>query len=159
MTSGIAALGALVVAGCTAGGVLLQWLSVRRDKQRDKDEREQFEVEKEDRAREEAESLATTRGEMVGDLRSRVDDLQRQLGREQEHSTAAIKRLEEALKLSRDEAQETQRLLVVGFRGVLVKLHGHLDADPLELEAAKVYVAEMLAGDLNVRSSRKRTSS
>lgn len=42
---------------------------------------------------------------------------------------------------------DTQRLLLVGFRGALLKLVDHLEASPPQVEAAIVYVREMLSGE------------
>lgn len=98
-------------------------------------------------AREEAIELAEVRGRVIEDLEGRIAKLEREQEREREDHQKEINLLKQVIEHVRREAAETQRLLTVGFRGVTLKVLGHLEADPAEVEAAVSYLRDMLNGD------------
>ena len=98
-------------------------------------------------AREEAIELADIRGKVINDLEERLDNVEREQEREREEHSKKIRLLEQVIEHVRTEAAEAQRMLVVGFRGVAVKVLGHLEADPPEVDKAVEYLRDMLATD------------
>lgn len=98
-------------------------------------------------AREEALELADIRGKVIEDLEDRIGKLEREQEREREEHEEKIKLLHQVIEHVRKEAAEAQRMLVVGFRGVAIKVLGHLEAEPAEVDHAVEYLRDMLNTD------------
>ena len=98
-------------------------------------------------ARQEAIELAEVRGHVIEDLEGRLDELEREQERERREHSKKIELLEKVIEHVRTEASEAQRMLVVGFRGAAIKLLGHLEADPAEVDQAVDYLRDMLNGE------------
>lgn len=98
-------------------------------------------------ARQEAIELAEVRGKVIEDLEGRLDELEREQERERRDHAEKIRLLENVIEHVRAEAAEAQRMLVIGFRGATIKLLGHLEADPAEVDEAIDYLRDMLNGD------------
>ena len=98
-------------------------------------------------ARMEAETLADVRGKVIRDLESRLANVEKQQEREREDHASKIELIQKVLDHVRKEAAETQRLLVVGFRGASLKILCHLEAEPPEVEQAIDYLRDMLNGE------------
>lgn len=107
-------------------------------------------------ARMEAETLADVRGKVIADLEERLGNIEKQQAREREDHANKIALIEKVLDHVRNEAAETQRLLVVGFRGAAIKILGHLEVDPPEVEQAIDYLRDMLNGDAPPPLRRRR---
>lgn len=110
-------------------------------------------------ARTEARDLADIRGQVIDDLEARFEELESDLKREREQHAEKIELLEKVIAEIRREAAEAQRILLVGFRGTLLKLLGHLETDPPEVDHAIDYLREMLNDETNPPSRRRRRAS
>lgn len=97
-----------------------------------------------DEARDEAMDLADIRGKVIEDLRRRQDELERAQAEERVACDEKIDQLRKAVELAREEAAENQRLLLVGLRGALTKVLGHLELDPPETEEAIQFLRDCL---------------
>jgi C4-dicarboxylate-specific signal transduction histidine kinase len=107
-------------------------------------------------ARQEAIELADVRGQVIQDLENRLGDLEREQQRERDEHANKIELLEKVISHVRTEAAEAQRMLVVGFRGAAIKLLGHLEADPAEVDEAVDYLRDMLNGEAPPPARRHR---
>jgi hypothetical protein len=98
-------------------------------------------------ARQEAIELADVRGHVIEDLEGRLDELEREQQHERDDHSKKIHLLEQVIEHVRKEAAEAQRMLVIGFRGAAIKLLGHLEANPAEVDEAVEYLRDMLNGE------------
>lgn len=100
-----------------------------------------------DSARDEAIDLAEVRGKVIDDLEGRLDGLERKLDDERREHEKKVETLEQVIEHVRSESAETLRLLMVGMRGVMIKLLDHLESDPAEVDKAIDYLRESLNVD------------
>jgi len=107
-------------------------------------------------ARQEAIELADVRGQVIEDLEGRLDEVEREQERERREHSKKIELLEKVIEHVRTEASEAQRMLVVGFRGAAIKLLGHLESDPAEVDEAVEYLRDMLNGEAPPPARRHR---
>lgn len=102
-------------------------------------------------AREEALALAETRGEIIVDLRTRLEALERQHGRATAECEERIRELETALEQTRAEAREqayqTQRFYSTALEDLLKGLRRDLEDVPPDVERALVRIRKLLAGE------------
>lgn len=98
-----------------------------------------------DTARDEAVDLAKIRGELNKELRERLDRLETEYVKDRDTADKKIEDLRNTIDLVREESAESQRLFVVGMRGVLVKVLSHLESEPPETDEAIQYLRETLS--------------
>lgn len=118
--------------------------------------RRQADVAETDEAREEALSLARIRGETIDDLKKSVEEIKREQEEERGICAQKIDDLRKTIDHVREESAETQRMLVVGLRGILVKVLGHLENEPPEVDEAVEYLRDALDGEAPPRSPLRR---
>lgn len=107
-------------------------------------------------ARTEAFELAEIRGHVIEDLEDRLGKLEHDHEREREDHAKKIQLLEQVIEHVCTEASEAQRMLVVGFRGAALKILGHLEANPAEVDEAVDYLRDMLNSDAPPPPARRR---
>jgi len=114
-----------------------------------------------DDARSEAVALADTRGKRITDLSERLNALEQAQEQERHDCAEKINQLRATIDTVREEAAENQRMLMVGLRGVLMKVLSHLEVDPPEVPEAIEFLRDALQDDappsLWRRTTRRRT--
>jgi len=98
-----------------------------------------------DEVRDEAMDLARLRGDIVTELRRRLDAIEQEQLDERSTCARKIEELHKTIELVREEASEAQRMLMVGLRGVLVKVLSHLETEPSETDEAIHYLRDALS--------------
>lgn len=98
-----------------------------------------------DTARDEAVDLADIRGKMNDELRARLDQLEKDAVEDRDAAARKVEELRQTIDLVREESAESQRLFVVGMRGVLVKVLNHLETEPPETDEAIRYLRDTLS--------------
>jgi hypothetical protein len=102
-------------------------------------------------AREEALALAETRRQVIGDLRGRLESLERRHKRTKAECDRRLRELQRALDRTRTEAREeayrTQHFYSSALSDLLNDLRGDLERSPPDVEAALVRIRKLLAGE------------
>lgn len=133
--SATASLVAVLAGLATIGSFLAYLYFVQRSKAND--------------ARDEALALATTRREVIADLRAQLASSEESRLRLETQADRRIRELERALGDARAEAREqayqTQRLYAIGLSDVLAGVRRDLEAVPADVERALRRIRELLA--------------
>ncbi len=102
-------------------------------------------------AREEALALAETRRQVIGELRGRVEALERRHKRTKANCERRVGELQTALDRTRTQAREdayrTQHFYAAALSDLLNDLRGDLERIPPDVEAAIVRIRRLLAGE------------
>jgi phage terminase small subunit len=102
-------------------------------------------------AREEALALAETRRQVIGELRGRLESLERRHKRTKADSERRIRELQTALDKTRtqarEEAYQTQHFYSAALSDLLNDLSSDLERIPPDVEAALVRIRKLLAGE------------
>jgi phage terminase small subunit len=102
-------------------------------------------------AREEALALAETRRQVIGELRGRLESLERRHKRTKADSERRIRDLQTALDKTRtqarEEAYQTQHFYSAALSDLLNDLSSDLERIPPDVEAALVRIRKLLAGE------------
>jgi uncharacterized membrane protein YccC len=102
-------------------------------------------------AREEALALAETRRQVIGELRGRVEALERRHKRTKASCERRVGELQAALDRTRTQAREdayrTQHFYAAALSDLLNDLCGDLERTPPDVEAAIVRIRRLLAGE------------
>jgi hypothetical protein len=103
-------------------------------------------------AREEALALAETRGQMVAELRERIESLERRNKRAKASYEKRIHELERTLELTRRQARkapepEPPGLGVLPLLEALVRIRADLEQEPANVEAALGRIRALLTED------------
>jgi DNA repair exonuclease SbcCD ATPase subunit len=101
-------------------------------------------------AREEALALAETQGEVIRELRGRVESLERRQKRAKAESERRIRELQAALNTSRqqarDDAYRTQHFHAAALSDLLNDLRSGLERTPPDVDAALTRIRNLLTG-------------
>lgn len=128
---------ALTAAGLSLRGLLLHFRDTRAaEKEADATDK--------DANWTEAIGLADIRAQRITDLQERLSAIETAQEAERKDCSEKIDQLRATVELVREEAAETQRMLAVGLRGVLVKVLGHLEIEPPEIREAIEFLRETL---------------
>jgi len=102
-------------------------------------------------AREEALALAETRRQVIGDLRRRVESLERRHKRTKAECERRVRELQTALDKTRmqarEEAYRTQHFSSTAFSALLNDVRSDLERIPPDMEAALLRIRKLLAGE------------
>ncbi len=102
-------------------------------------------------ASEEALALAETRRQVIGDLRGRLESLERRHERTKAKCERRIRELQTALDKTRiqarEEAYRTQHFYAVALSDLLNDVCGDLERIPPDVEAALVRIRKLLSGE------------
>jgi hypothetical protein len=102
-------------------------------------------------ARDEALALASTRGEVIADLRERLVALERQLSRTKAECENRLHELETALRTTEAEAREhayrMQRFYATSLSDLLRDVQADLENKPPDVERALARIGDLLDGE------------
>jgi hypothetical protein len=102
-------------------------------------------------AREEALALAETRRQVIGDLRGRLESLERRHKRTKAECDRRVRELQTALEKTRmqarEEAYRTQHFYAAAFSDLLSDVRSDLERIPPDAEAALARIRKLLAGE------------